>query len=130
MHQTAPLIIIHLASVVPCLMLGAYLFLFRKGTPAHRLLGKLYMILMGATAILTFFIPAQVGPVLAGHFGLLHLLSVLTVWTVPKAWIAARKGDINAHQRAMILLYIGGLLVAGCFAVFAEGRYLNRMIFE
>jgi uncharacterized membrane protein len=30
----------------------------------------------------------------------------------------------------MILLYVGGLLVAGGFAIFAEGRYLNTLFFK
>lgn len=116
--------------VLPCLVLGGYLFLFRKGTPSHRLLGKFYMVLMGCSALLTLFISAETGPTLGGHFGFLHLLSLLTIWSVPRAWVAARQGNMRVHKTAMVMLYLGGLIIAGSFAVFSEGRYLHTLLFR
>lgn len=122
-------VFIHLATILPAAALGTYLLLARKGTPIHRQLGKAYMILMGFTAVWTLFLPAEFGPRLWNHFGLLHLLSVLTAWTVPTAWRAARRGDIRGHRSAMIQLYVGGILIAGAFAVLGQGRYLNQIFF-
>lgn len=123
------LVAVHLVTIVPAAVLGAYLFLNRKGGPTHRTIGRIYMILMGFTAIWTLFLPAEFGPRLFQHFGLLHLLSLLTAWTVPTAWRAAKRGDFRGHKSAMIQLYIGGVLIAGSFAVLGQGRYLNLLFF-
>jgi uncharacterized membrane protein len=52
----------HLATIVPAFLIGTYLLIRRKGTPNHKLLGKIYMALMLVTATITLFMPAQVGP--------------------------------------------------------------------
>lgn len=118
----------HLFTVVPCVFLGAYVLLAKKGTALHRFLGKVYMVLMLITAVITLFMPALVGPQFFGHFGCIHLFSFLTIYTVPTAYTAIRKRNVRAHQRKMILLYIGAILIAGGFT-FAPGRYLNELIF-
>ena len=85
---------------------------------------------MAFTGVLSLFIPAQVGHRIFNHFGLLHLLSLLTLWSVPKAWFAIKRGDVKVHKSAMIKLYIGGIIIAGGFAILAEGRYLNYLLFK
>lgn len=122
------LMYVHLITVVPCIFLGAYGLLARKGTPIHRLLGKIYMVLMLVTAILTLFMPALVGPQFLGHFGWIHLFSFLTIWTVPTAYTAIRKGNVRAHKRKMFLLYVGAIMIAGGFTL-APGRYLHEVFF-
>ncbi|WP_350284231.1 DUF2306 domain-containing protein [uncultured Croceitalea sp.] len=119
----------HLATVVPCIFLGAYLLLVRKGTKIHRALGKVYMVLMLITAFITLFMPALVGPQFLNHFGWIHLFSVLTLWTVPTAYTAIRKGNVKAHQRKMLLLFFGAIVIAGGFTL-APGRYLNELFFR
>ena len=108
---------LHLGTLAPAFVLGTYLLINRKGTPAHQLLGKLYMGLMLFTATVTLFMEAQVGPILLNHFGYLHLLSLLVLRTVPLAYIAARRGNIKTHKGRMIGMYIGALLLAGSFTV-------------
>jgi uncharacterized membrane protein len=130
MNTPSPIVFLHLFVVLPCFFLGTYLIFAKKGSTFHLLGGKVYMILMFFTGGLTLFIPSQVGERLLNHFGLLHLLSLLTLWSVPRAWFAIKRGDVSRHKRAMILLYVGGLLVAGGFAIFAEGRYLNTLFFK
>ena len=100
----------------------------RKGSGLHRAFGKLYMGLMFATGIISLFMPAFVGPTLFGHFGFIHLFSLLTLWSVPAAWFAARRHDVLAHRGYMIGLYVGGILIAGAFA-FMPGRLLNQWLF-
>lgn len=118
----------HLATVVPAFLVGTSLILMKKGTPRHRLMGKIFMILMLATATATLFMPAHVGPRVIGHFGYIHLFSVLVFYSVPTAYLNARRGNVRAHKSAMIGLYIGGLLIAGSFA-FLPGRMLHSWIF-
>lgn len=118
----------HLATVVPCFFLGTFLLLSRKGTVNHKLLGKIYMLLMLVTALITLFMPAQVGPQFLGHFGWIHSFSFLTLYTVPTAYLAIKKGDTKAHRRKMLILYFGAIILAGGFTFF-PGRFLHGLFF-
>ncbi|MFT6095995.1 MAG: putative membrane protein [Nonlabens sp.] len=122
------LLYLHLITVIPCVFVGAYLLLFSKGTKWHRSLGKYYMISMAITAVVSLFMPAMVGPQFLGHFGWIHLFSFLTLWSVPTAYIAIRKGQVKKHKIKMILLYIGALMIAGGFT-FMPGRYMYEVFF-
>ncbi|UZD21353.1 DUF2306 domain-containing protein [Algoriphagus halophytocola] len=118
----------HLATVVPCIFLGAYLLFAKKGGLTHRNLGALYMSLMLITAVIALFIEAQVGDRLFNHFGYIHLFCLLVFWTVPTAFLSIKKGKVKTHQRKMILLYVGAIILAGGFTL-APGRYLHGVFF-
>jgi uncharacterized membrane protein len=120
--------LIHLAMVVPAFAIGSGLMLRPKGTPPHRALGKVYLLLMFATGWLTLLMPSQLGPKLLNHFGFIHLFSLLAIVAPPRALFAARRGDIATHRRSMVLLYVGGLLIAGFFAFAMPGRLLYRLL--
>lgn len=122
------LVLAHLVTVSPAFLVGSWLMFRPKGKALHRLLGRVFMALMMITAIITLWMPAQLGSTWLNHFGVIHLLSLLTLVSVPRALIAARKGDVKAHAGTMISLYVGGLLVAGGFA-FMPGRLLNTLLF-
>jgi uncharacterized membrane protein len=120
---------LHLATIAPAFLIGTFLLLNPKGTPWHRMLGKVYMVLMLLTAVITLSMPARVGPQFLHHFGFIHLFSVMVIWTVPVAYLAARRGDIKTHRSNMLGMYIGGLLIAGSFA-FMPGRLLHHWLFN
>lgn len=120
---------LHLATIVPAFLLGTFLLLRRKGSPTHKALGRVYLLLMIATGLTTLFMPAQVGPRFLGHFGFIHLFSLLALYSAPSAYLAARRGDIKAHRGNMIGLYVGGILIAGAFA-FSPGRVLHDWLFS
>ena len=122
------LALFHLVTVLPALFIGTYLMLGRKGTPRHRTLGKVYMLLMLVTAMITLLMPAQVGPTLFGHFGFLHSLSLVVLYCVPAALFAATAGNVRKHMANMIGVYVGGILIAGTFA-FMPGRQLHAWLF-
>ena len=122
------LMFVHLLTVVPCVFIGAYLLVAKKGGMIHRKLGIVYMTLMVTTAVIALFMEARVGPRLFNHFGYLHLFSLLVLWTVPTALIQVKKGNIKSHQRKMILLYVGAIGIAGGFTL-APGRFLNELFF-
>ena len=120
---------LHLSTIVPAFLIGTYLLLNHKGTPLHKALGKIYMSLMLFTALVTLSMSAEVGPVVLNHFGFIHLLSFLVLYTVPTAYFAARNGNVKQHRGNMIGLYVGGLLIAGAFT-FMPGRLLHGWIFN
>ncbi len=122
------LMFLHLATVMPSFFIGTALLIMKKGTPIHKKVGKVYMVLMLITAFITLFMPAQVGPRFINHFGWIHSFSFLTIYTVPTAYIAAKNGNIKSHKRAMISLYFGAIIIAGGFTFF-PGRYLHSIFF-
>jgi uncharacterized membrane protein len=119
---------LHLATVVPAFAIGALQLFRRKGTPSHKLLGKIYMVLMLATGLITIAMPAEVGPRFLNHFGFIHAFSFLTLYSVPAAYFAIRRGNVKVHRANMIGLYVGGILIAGSFA-FSPGRMLHEWLF-
>lgn len=122
------LVYLHLGTVLPAIALGALQFAVPKGTVVHRSMGRVYMVLMFTTAGISLLLPAAVGPQVLGHFGFIHAFSFLTLYSVPAAYFAARRGDIRTHRGNMIGLYVGGILIAGSLA-FAPGRLLNQWVF-
>lgn len=119
---------IHLATVLMAFTLGTFLLFQKKGTGLHRLIGKYFMVLMLATVLVALFMPAQIGPKFLGHFGFIHLLCLLVLYSVPSAYFAIRKGNLVKHKTHLIGVYVGGILTAGAFA-FLPGRLLHEWVF-
>lgn len=117
---------IHVAAVVPAALLGAYLLVRPKGTPQHRLLGKIWLTLMAVTALSSFFIH-QVN-VFYG-FSPIHVLSIFVLFGCWRAIANARKRNIEAHKRIVRGLYLGGIVGAGAFT-FLPGRITNEVAFK
>ena len=63
-----------------------------------------------------------------GHLSWIHLFVLLTLWGVWPALTAIRQGNIAAHKRAMLGVYIGGIIVAGSLT-FYPGRLMYRIFF-
>ncbi|MDE0192488.1 MAG: DUF2306 domain-containing protein [Gammaproteobacteria bacterium] len=119
---------IHLVTVVPCFFIGAWLLLRRKGTTVHKRWGRVYVVLILATAVVTLPMPAEVGPRVFDRFGLIHLFSVLVLVSVPAAIYGIRRRNIRAHRNHMVGVYLGGIVIAGTFALM-PGRLLHTWLF-
>ncbi len=116
---------LHLLTVLPAFALGTWLIaVSRKGSPRHRRLGALYLVLMCATAVMTLGIRSINPPGLS----VIHLFVPLTLGSTFYALWAVRRGDIESHRRTMVGLYVGGLLIAGLFT-FSPGRLMYRLFF-
>lgn len=110
---------IHLATILPSLLLGAYVLIRRKGDRWHKLAGKIWIALMATTAISVLW--------LGESWSFIHLYSLLVFVSVPRAIWAIRSGNVIGHKRAMQGMYIGSV-VAGVFALL-PGRLLGTMMF-
>lgn len=117
-------VMIHLATVIPAVPLGTWLLLARKGTPRHKALGKLWLAMMVATAVSAVFIRF----LNHGQFSLIHLFVPLTLAGAWRAVSAARRGDIAAHKRIILGLFLGALVIAGGFT-FLPGRVMGVWLF-
>lgn len=74
------LMFLHLKIVLPCFIIGTFVLFMKKGTKIHKFLGRIYMVLMLFTAIVTLFMPAQVGPQVLNHFGALLIAGGFTLF--------------------------------------------------
>ncbi|WP_341704823.1 DUF2306 domain-containing protein [Ferrovibrio sp.] len=119
-----PAVHIHLAATLAALALGAVMLLRRKGTQSHRRLGWLWVALMAAAALSSFWITGLRGD----GFSPIHILSVVTLGALPWAIYAIRHGNVQRHRQTMIALFGGGLLIAGLFTLM-PGRLLGQLIF-
>lgn len=112
---------IHVITVVPAAFLGTYILAVRKGTPRHKMLGKIWLALMVVSAFSSFFIHTIR---VWGDFSPIHLLSI---WVIVASFLAiytARKGHILAHRGFVVGIYLGGIVGAGLFT-FLPGRIMN-----
>jgi len=120
-HTFTPAILIHVAAALAALVLGAGIFLARKGTFIHRIAGRSWAALMLVTAVSTIWIRS--GP----SYSWIHLLSIGTVLGLAVAvWFAAT-GNIRGHRYSIIGLYVGGLVIAGAFTLLPH-RLLGKML--
>ena len=121
---TAPAIVqMHIAGAVAALALGAAVLSLRKGTRVHRRIGWAWIAAMLVVAITSFWITS----LRPGAFSPIHLLSILTLVTLPYAVWARRTGRIARHRTAMITLYIS-LVGAGAFTLLPN-RLIGRTVF-
>lgn len=115
----------HLGAAVLALIFGAMQFALPEGTSLHRAVGALWLLLMVAAAVSSFFL-RNIRP---GHFSAIHGLSLLALIAVPWIVYTARTGRLSHHRNTVIGLYVGGLVLAGALA-FLPGRMLWSMVFD
>jgi uncharacterized membrane protein len=126
---TAPLAVqLHVATVLPAFVLGTWqLFASRKGSPTHRVVGAVYLLLMTVTSVAALFVH-QINPQGWMGWSPIHLLVPLTLYGVVGALYAVRRHNIAAHRRAMIGTYVGALLIAGGLTLL-PGRIMHAVVF-
>jgi len=124
LERRGPAVQVHLAVAAGAFLLGLVQLLGPKGTLPHRLIGWVWVALMTAAAVSSLFIME----INHGVFSLIHILSGLTLVSLPMAVYAARRHNVAAHRRAMTNLFFGALVVAGVLA-FLPGRAMWAMFF-
>jgi uncharacterized membrane protein len=115
---------VHLATMAGALILTPLMLLRRRGDRLHRRLGRVWVALMIATALISFAIRGQP----SGALSPIHLISAFVLVMAPYgAWRASRH-DIRAHRMAIRMMITGALLIAGLLT-FPFGRLLGRWLF-
>ena len=117
------LVWLHLATVAAALMLTPVMLWRQRGDGAHRLLGYAWAGAIGVTALATFGI-RQIND---GGLSVIHALSAWTLYQLVVIVLAARRGNVARHRRAVRGMVIGALLIAGFFT-FAFDRMLARWL--
>ena len=128
--QLTPTIAIHMSAALTALALGPVVLWARLGATIrprwHRALGYAWTTCMVAAAISALFIRSFDLPNVWGYTPI-HLLVVLTAFSLFKAFMALARRDFAEHQRYMQRLYVGACGVAGAFTLL-PGRYLGHLV--
>ena len=114
----------HLAAALVALGVGTAQLVRAKGTLSHVWLGRFWVAIMLVAAISSFWIQE----LNEGRYSWIHGLSLWTLFSLAMAVRAIRARRIAAHASWMIGTFVGGLLVAGGFAVFGQGRVIGRLL--
>ncbi len=119
-----PTIVLHAMAALAAFALGIVQFAAPKGTIPHRTVGWIFVGLMLAVALSSFWIH-QIR--LWGPWSPIHLLSIFTLITLPLAVWAAHRHHVAEHRFAMISLFLGALVVAGAFTL-VPGRIMHDVV--
>ncbi|HEU0202759.1 MAG TPA: DUF2306 domain-containing protein [Burkholderiaceae bacterium] len=122
-----PVILVHAAFAFAALATGPVAFTARKGSTLHRLMGYVWISLMLATALSSFFIRDFRLPNTAGYTPI-HLLSVAALLGLGfGVWFIVQR-RILAHRRVMRATYVS-LVVAGLLTL-APKRLFGGMLVQ
>jgi uncharacterized membrane protein len=123
--NASPTIQVHAFAAMTALALGIVQLSAPKGTLPHRAMGFVWVALMLAVVISSFFIHVIR---LWGPWSPIHLLSIFTLIMLPIGVWRAHEHDVPRHRRTMIGLFTGALVVAGVFT-FYPGRIMHAVVF-
>jgi len=118
------IVIVHLAGALPAMLMGLLILVMPKGTPRHKLAGRIWVALIAVTSISTIWIS---GINDGGGYSIIHLLSIWTLISVSLGIYFIRRGNRRAHRGFMIGTYLGLLGAAG--GTLAPGRIISEFLF-
>jgi len=121
----APVIQIHAFAAIGAFALGLVQFAAPKGTLPHRTIGWVWVALMAAIAVSSFWIHSIR---LIGPFSPIHALSIFTLVMLPLAVLHAHRHRVPQHRKAMISIFLGALVIAGAFT-FLPDRIMHAVAF-
>ena len=122
------IIYIHATLALLAVQLGLYIFLTKKGTKQHRMLGRIWVIFLIIVSLTAIFIQT-INP---GQYSWIHLLIPFTlvsliysIWNIKKYKKTKIERYKYSHMYSMIGVYVGALLIAGAFTLM-PGRFFMR----
>ncbi|MFL6664874.1 MAG: DUF2306 domain-containing protein [Rhizobacter sp.] len=121
-------ILLHVVFAVGALVTGPFALWARKGSPLHRLAGRVWVALMLGAALSSLAIRDFRLPNIAGYTPI-HLLTVATLAGLAGGVAYVVRRNIAAHRRLMLRTYIGGCVIAGLFTLL-PGRMLGHLLWH
>ena len=125
------IIYIHATLALLAVPLGLYIFLTKKGTKQHRMLGRIWVIFLIIVSLTAIFIQT-INP---GQYSWIHLLIPFTlvsliysIWNIKKYKKTKIERYKYSHMYSMIGVYVGALLIAGAFTLM-PGRFFHEILF-
>ncbi|WP_317384105.1 DUF2306 domain-containing protein [Tritonibacter scottomollicae] len=120
-----PVLMIHVTAALSALALTPMVLWRQRRGRLHKVCGYFWVTFMAVTALSAFGISNISG---TGWFSPLHALAVLTLWSLWYAIRAIRRGDVEAHRKALRNLATGGLGVP-MVLIFLPGRRFSNTFF-
>jgi uncharacterized membrane protein len=125
------LVYVHAVLALLAVPLGIYIFINKKGTKQHRILGRAWATILVIVSLTAIFIQT----IKPGQYSIIHLLIPWTlgslsysIWNIRRFKKTKIERYKYAHMYSMIGLYVGALLVAGLFTL-SPGRFFHQIIF-
>ena len=125
------IIYVHAALALLAIPLGLYIFITKKGTKNHRILGRTWVTVLIIVSLTAVFIQT-INP---EQYSLIHLLIpytigslIYSIWNIRKFKKTKIESYKIKHMHSMIGVYIGALLIAGAFTLM-PGRFFHEIIF-
>jgi uncharacterized membrane protein len=112
-------ILVHATAATAALGLGMVILARRKGTPSHRALGWLWVLLMTLVATTSLLIYRE-------QWSWIHALSVWSLISIVYGVRMARNRQVKAHRYTMIALF-AALVITGLFTLL-PGRLIGRAL--
>jgi uncharacterized membrane protein len=116
------IIYIHAFLALLAIPVGWYIFLTTKGTPRHRLMGRIWVLLLSSVAITALSI-TTINP---GHYSVIHLLIpytlgslVYSLWNIRKFKQTKIPKYKRAHMNSMIGVYRRTI---NCWCIYFNAR--------
>lgn len=122
--SASPVIIIHTLTAFVALGLGIAMWVRKKGTPSHKMIGRLFVTLMAVVAFTAIFIKGLNGD----NFSFIHIFVPVTFFAIGEIFFYVRRGNLKGHKRAAKGLFFGALLIPG-FLSFLPGRLMWQVAF-
>ncbi|WP_430436277.1 DUF2306 domain-containing protein [Oceanibaculum nanhaiense] len=116
---------LHAWAAMAAFLLGLAVLFRRKGTPLHKAMGRIWVALMLAVSLSSFWIH-ELNQFMG--FSWIHLLSILVLYSMTTAIFAIRRGNVRAHRIGMLSTFAGALLIAGLFTLM-PGRIMHAVVF-
>ena len=124
-------IYIHAFFALIAVPVGLYIFLTKKGTSAHKFVGRFWVAVLMIVSVTAIFIQE----IIPGQFSLIHLLIpwtiaslIYSIWSIRKFKETKLTKHKYGHMFSMIGVYIGALIVAGAFTLM-PGRFFHTIFF-
>lgn len=115
---------IHLVTALAAFVFGVVMWLRPKGTLSHKMLGRLFIMMMVVTAISAYFIRSLAN----GSFSWIHIFVPITLIGSYQVVSSIRKGDLKRHKIHVRNMFFAALLIPGFFS-FMPGRVMYRLFF-
>jgi uncharacterized membrane protein len=128
-----PLLAVHVSAALSAVVLGPFALWARWGArqrpKLHRAFGYAWVTMMLVTATTAIFIKTGTFPatLLFKGYSPVHLLILVTYFSLFGAFWFLAKGKIRSHRFIMTNLYVWACLVAGGFTLM-PGRFMHQWI--